>query len=475
VAKKFSLKDNPIFQRLEAPGPREAEPPVDEALPSEEASRPSDLIQEPSDEGHDMTVSHRPSEFDPQVLPLSKSSDQQAHVPVHSPQVQGSQSPLLSQDPGLKDHLDRSLFFSFFNEMVDDLLPTLDPNEQVLYIRLFRLSYGFNRNYCTVSQSLLIERTGFSRNTIRTSLQSLVQKGWIRIAEAGNRVSTTYRVILPRETRIGSPNSRVSVDRQNSTVRNRPSENDGHQMSRKIRGSGSNPPEGQNLALQDLTLTKRPSESSESTDTSMRRSDFEGQGLPPLLKAFTNNSLTLHTGERGLYAEGQNLPLSSLTLSARELVDKFYSRLGQRPSRAKREKSIEECLNLLVEGFTVEEVDYAIAWLIQQHPATGSFSRLSHFIDQAIKERQAEQRTRNLEQQQDREVERQWAERERIEEERQQIEEAKALLPPGTLEELYQEATRLVKQESPNLKIGKDLIIRLKLNELVKLRYLCAP
>jgi hypothetical protein len=444
---------------------------MDEALPSEEASHQSDR-QEPSDEGHDMTVIHRPSEFDPQDLTPRESPDQQTHFPVHSPQVENPKLPLSSQDLGLKDHLDRSLFFSFFNEMVDDLLPTLEPNEQILYIRLFRLSYGFNRNYCTVSQSLLIERTGFSRNTIRTSLQSLVQKGWISIAEAGNRVSTTYQVILPREKRTGSQLGEARYDPQNLSVINRPSKSEGHSMSPKIRGSESSPREGQNLALQNLTLKSRPAYISMKPITYERGSKIEGQKLPPLLNTFTNNPLTLYTGERGVNTEGQNLPLSSLILSARELVDKFYSRLGQRPSRAKREKSIEECLSLLVEGFTAEEVDYAIAWLIQQHPATGSFSRLSHFIDQAVKDREARLRTRELEQQQDHEAEHQRAERQRQEEERQQIEEAKASLPPGTLEELYQEATRLVEQESPNLKIGKDLIIRMKLNELVKLRYL---
>jgi hypothetical protein len=471
VARKFSLKDNPIFQRLEAPAPREVEPPVDEALPSEEASRPSDR-QEPSDEGHDMTVIHRPSEFDPQNLTLKESSDQQTHFPAHSPQVQSQKSPLSSQDLRLKDRLDKSLFFSFFNEMVDDLLPTLDPNEQVLYIRLFRLSYGFNRNYCTVSQSLLIERTGFSRNTIRTSLQSLIQKGWISIAEAGNRVSTTYQVVLPREKRTGNQGGGANFDPQNLPVINRPSEIDAHSMSRKIRGSESGPREGQNIALQDLTLKKRPADTPGKPVTYERGSNVEGQKLPPLLNAFTHNSLTLHAGERGLNTEDQNLPLSSLLLSARELVDEFYSHLGQRPSRAKREKSIEECLSLLLEGFTIEEVDYAIAWLVQQHPATGSFSRLSHFIDQAIKDRQAEQRARELEQQQGREAERQQAERQRLEEEHQQIEEAKASLPPETLEELYQEAKYLTEQESPNLKFGKDFMIRVKLNELVKLRYL---
>jgi Helix-turn-helix domain len=471
VAKKFSLKDNPIFQRLEAPEPREAGPLAEEALPSQDASR-SPPFQEPSSAGQNLTLRDRPSEGRPQDVTPPEPPEQRAHLTAVGAPVQSPQTAPAAQDLGLKAHLDKSLFFGFFNEMVDELLPMLDPTEQVLYIRLFRLSYGFNQNYCTVSQSLLIERTGFSRNTIRTSLQSLAQKGWIGIVEAGNRVSTTYRVVLPREKTGQSQNSGVNSDPQNVPLTKRPSNPDGQNMTPNMRGSAVDPHGGQNLDLQTLTLRKRSSESVEEPNVYVRGSNVEGQELPPLLKTFTGNSLTLHTGERGLNTEGQNLPLNSLTLSARELVDKFYSRLGQRPSKAKREKSIEECLSLLLEGFTVEEVDYAITWLIQQHPATGSFSRLSHFIDQAIKDRQTGQRARELEQQQDREAERQWAERQRLGEERQQIEEVKASLPQGTLEELYQEAARLVEQESPNLKFGKDLIIRIKLNELVKLRYL---
>lgn len=419
-----------------------------------------------------MTVSHRPSEFDPQNLTLKQSSAQQTRVPAQSPQVQSPQSSQPPQDLRLKDHLDKSLFFSFFNEMVDDLLPMLDPNEQVLYVRLFRLSYGFNRNYCTVSQSLLIERTGFSRNTIRTSLQSLVQKGWISIAEAGNRVSTTYQVVLPQEKRTKSQSGGAKFDPQNLTLNNRSSEIDAHSMSHKIRGSESNPREDQNLDLQNLTLKKRLAGRTMESNIYTRGSDFEGHELTPLLNAFTSNSLTPPTRERGSIAEGQNISLNTLILFARELVDKFYSSLGQRPSRTKREKSLDECLNLLVEGFTVEEVDYTITWLIQHHPATGSFSRLSHFIDQAIKERQTAQHTQEAKEEQVRVVEYQRAEQQRMDEERQQIEEAKAILPPETIEGLYQEAKYLVEQENPSLKFGKDLIIQVKLNELVKLRYL---
>jgi hypothetical protein len=243
-------------------------------------------------------------------------------------------------------------------------------------------------------------------------------------------------------------------------------------MSRKMRGSESAPSGGQNLDFQNLTLNKRSSERIEETTIYDRGSNFEGQELPPLLNAFTHTSLTLHRRERRSNAEGQGVTLNALILSARELVDKFYSRLGQRPSKVKREKSLEECFNLLLEGFTVEEVDYAITWLIQHHPNTGSFARLSHFIDQAIKEWQAEQRTQEVGEEQSRAAEQQRAEHQRMEEERQQIEEAKALLPPEILDGLYQEARRLIEEESPGLKFGKELMIQVKLNELVKLRYL---
>ena len=471
MPKKFSLKDNPIFQRLEAPEPRGLEPPVDEVLPSKELSSLPDR-QEQLPEGQDVTVSHRPSEFDPQNLTLKHSSAPQTRIPAQSPQAQGPRSSQPPNELGFKDHLDKSLFFGFFNKMVDDLLPRLDPNEQVLYIRLFRLSYGFNRNYCTVSQSLLIERTGFSRNTIRTSLQSLVQKGWINIAEAGNRVSTTYQVMLPREKRPESQTGGAIPDPQNLTVIDRSSENDAHSMSPKNRGSGNNPPEGQNLALQDLSLKKRPSNISMKTITYDRGSNFEGQELPPLLNTFTNNSLTLLARESWSNHEGQNLTFNSLIFSARELVDKFYSSLGQRPSKTKRQKSIEECLRLLLEGFTVEEVDYAITWLIRYHPTTGAFSRLVHFIDQAIKERQTEQQAREADQTQAHAAEHRHLEQQRMEEERQQIEEVKTSLPAEMLEGLYQEARQVIEEESPHLKFGKDLMIQVKLNELVKLRYL---
>src|SRR5205823_6489472 len=145
---------------------------------------------------------------------------------------------------------------------------------------------------------------------------------------------------------------------------------EGQDVTRTNRGSASAPPEGQFSALQNLTGSR--SESRNLTihnDLHSRPSNFEGQPLPPLLRSLTHRSLTLSDREPA----PQILTLKSLLLSARELVEKFYSLLGQRVPKAKREKSIQECLSLLQEGFAVDEVDYAISWLITHHPTTGSF------------------------------------------------------------------------------------------------------
>src|SRR5262249_34058337 len=145
----------------------------------------------------------------------------------------------------LQDHFDKALFFGFYNEAADELLPTLPPAAQVLYSRLFRLSYGFNRNYCTVSQPLLMERTGLSRNTIRTAMQTLLDGTWVQIIGAGNRVSTTYRVILPREKHSGEQGRSSKIDTQSLRVKNRHSEFEGQNVGINNRGAEFDLAEGQ--------------------------------------------------------------------------------------------------------------------------------------------------------------------------------------------------------------------------------------
>src|SRR5712691_6631556 len=67
VARKFSLKDNPIFQRLQVPGKK-----ADDSQPGVRGiiEDPADLPQDEgtdSREGQYLRVENRPSNFDPQI------------------------------------------------------------------------------------------------------------------------------------------------------------------------------------------------------------------------------------------------------------------------------------------------------------------------------------------------------------------------------------------------------------------------
>jgi hypothetical protein len=465
VAQRFSLKDNPIFQKFVPHAPPDVPTPVEETQEDQETAL----------EGQNLTVKERLSEDDAQKLPPTHMSDSSSPqglsssvAPTHSAAKRsaGTEFPL-------QDHLDKALFFGFYNEVADELLPTLPPAAQVLYSRLFRLSYGFNRNYCTVSQPLLMERTGLSRNTIRTAMQTLLDVRWIQIIGAGNRVSTTYRVILPREKHLGEQSRGAKIDAHNLRVKNRGAEFEGQNVGLKNRGAEFDFAEGQKRDRQNLSGSQEKSRTTyNSNDLRERGSKFDAQELPALL--LTHRSSTLSERE----VKDPHTSDNSMLLSARELIDKFYSLLGQRVSKSKRKKSLDECLSLLQEGFTVEEIDYTITWLITYHPTTGSFSRLPHFIDQALKARDLPNRapqhyapdTRDSK---DDKLRRQQERDEAQQQER--IEAAKASLSPSALVALHEEAERCVDQEHPDIKFGRDTLIRLKLEDLLIKQYLSQP
>ena len=522
MAQRFSLKDNPIFQKFTPRTPPDAITPVEEpqevhettlegqnltvkerlsendahielaekasaSLPSVEVFPSSShqivpLREDPQEreemhfEGQNLTVKERLSENDAQKLPPSRMSDSSppsqvpsnSVAPTHSSTVQSARTEI-----ALQDHLDKALFFGFYNEVADELLPTLPPAAQVLYSRLFRLSYGFNRNYCTVSQPLLMERTGLSRNTIRTALQALLEDRWIQIIGAGNRVSTTYRVILPREKHLGELARASKIDTQQLSVKNRHSAVERQNVSVKNRRAEFDLAEGQKRDRPDLSGSQEKSHTTHnSNDLRDRLSKFDAQNSPALLLTYRSSTLS----ERKL--EDQHTSDNSLLLSGRELIDKFYSLLGQRVSKSKRKKSLDECLGLLHEGFTVEEIDYAISWLITHHPTTGSFSRLPHFIDQALKARDLQSRTPQDYAPDTREIKNDQLRRQQERDEAQQqerIEAVKASLSQGALAALHEEAERCVDQEHPHIKFGRDTLVRLKLEELIINLYLSQP
>jgi DNA-binding Lrp family transcriptional regulator len=66
------------------------------------------------------------------------------------------------------------------NQLVDHLLRLLDPYEQAVYLQLYRLSWGFNKPTCSISNPKLAERAGMPESTVKKTLGKLKAKGLIK-------------------------------------------------------------------------------------------------------------------------------------------------------------------------------------------------------------------------------------------------------------------------------------------------------
>jgi len=284
------------------------------------------------------------------------------------------------------------------------------------------------------------------KTALRETLQTLAAKGWIKILDTGNNISTHYRIYLPRE--------RVSeYGYRNPILEFRVSESDTRKTGIEIRDSKSDT--GVYRIPTPVTRYPPEREISKNLPQEKRVSESESRNPDPLLYSLLSNRVTLSLAD--------------------QLIDKFYTMVGQpKISKKKRERAREDIQSLLQEGFTFDELSYAIDW-VSDHLAAEvhSFGIIPEIIGQALKDREE---ARRVKEQLDRARAREVAEeRRRVAEEatRRRIEEVKASLPPETLEELNREASRLL-EETPGARptFGQEILLKMKVDELIKHKYL---
>jgi DNA-binding Lrp family transcriptional regulator len=103
----------------------------------------------------------------------------------------------------------------FSNRLYDHLLPQLPPFEQLVYLRLIRLSHGFGTTTCTVSYARLAEKTHLSESTVKRAVNELVRKRLV--GKAGSVVGYQKEQGITFAVQI--PTSKVSETRQVSRTR----------------------------------------------------------------------------------------------------------------------------------------------------------------------------------------------------------------------------------------------------------------
>jgi hypothetical protein len=311
-----------------------------------------------------------------------------------------------------------------------DLLPSLKPFEQLFYIWFLKLSYGIGRNYCRVRMGLLQRATGLSEKVVRETIRTLIRKRCLTLLDGGSAGrASLYHVAKPKDA--------LSL----------------------MKGSPGEP------SPQEPSLEKGSHEIPAVGNLSA--------GIRERVFYINKNSLSLSSQKP---FPGEPSPQEPFPLVPVEsLLDRFYSLIGQiRISRQKRERGREQLLDLLQQGFSLDDISFAIEW-VKDHLSgqVHSFGIIPQIIGQALKDREEMRRAKEqLDRARAREV---AEERRRVAEEatRRRIEEVKASLPPETLEELNREASRLL-EETPGARptFGQEILLKMKVDELIKQKYL---
>jgi hypothetical protein len=87
------------------------------------------------------------------------------------------------------------------NSILDELCKILDPVECIVYIQLYRLSWGFGKDNCNIGLPKLAERTNTGKSTVQRAIAKLIQKNLIEKIQweigKGKEQGTIYRLPIP--------------------------------------------------------------------------------------------------------------------------------------------------------------------------------------------------------------------------------------------------------------------------------------
>ncbi len=159
----------------------------------------------------------------PKELPkrtiLDSSIVESRTVPESSPQL--SQSRTVPESSTVTRIASVKGFTQVPNELLDVAFRTLHATDQVVLLRLYRLSHGFKSETCIVSHNKLAEACNISKSQAQVSIGRLITAGWVELLESiqggkdkGLR-GNVYRVLLPEGTISNS-----STVPKNTTVLN---------------------------------------------------------------------------------------------------------------------------------------------------------------------------------------------------------------------------------------------------------------
>lgn len=277
------------------------------------------------------------------------------------------------------------------NEIHKIMADRLTEYESVLYIKLWRESWGYGRNYCRHSYSDTMEETTIrSLSTARRATAGLKEKRFIIMVLNEDDIAditkegTLYRIITPQEIIKGEVEEGVplyEIPVEGVFCVNMVTENIVERTS-KNGAIGTMFPE--NMVRENIVLTEHGQREHNTMSTqNMVRENID----------LENSNKTTIPREGVLSEHGRaEHPLKEKkkdikdTLSPRAIVSGFYRGIGQpKITTEKRERAEKSFKELTKDGFSLDDIHFAVEWTLKNSKEEPyDFSIIKHTIGQAM-------------------------------------------------------------------------------------------
>lgn len=278
------------------------------------------------------------------------------------------------------------------NEMHDLMAERLTEFESILYIKLWRASWGYGKNYCRLGHTAIIKETAIkSMSTARRATNGLKSKRFIitalnedstpNITKAG----TLYRVCTPNEIMANMVEEGIALEdipiegvfcenivTENTVLKEHSRKEHTNMFPQNMVRKNTVPTEQNGMFCGNMVTQNMVSENA---DSSMSKDNG----------ALSDHVLTEHPLKEDI-KDKLNLK-EKKTLSLNNICTLFYNEIGQEKiSKQKRERAENNIRELEEEGFSLEDIAFAAKWTIDNsREKPYDFSLVKETIGQAMK------------------------------------------------------------------------------------------
>ena len=271
-----------------------------------------------------------------------------------------------------------SNFCKLDNDISDILLQRLSASAQSVYIRLYRQSYGWNRNWAAESLPKLTEFCNLSLQTVRKAIKELEHLGCIRKEFSDYHRATVYRVFLPSEIGIAKSTSVNSSLVYSSRLNiNSLSASESSLTSQNIDSIVplGQVPDGDSSCAGPYQIPDGNVPFSWGQIFNTQSVYFSGTSICNILES--GGSLPKNISK---YITNTHIE------SAVSIIDEFYDSIGfSVVSRSLYRKSLLDYFEMIKSGFSSDDIRYAVRWTFKNSRSRPeSFSLIKHTMHLAM-------------------------------------------------------------------------------------------